>query len=105
MTALAWKSNTSKGRETLATEMIHVCFPRGVGNVTYHAYSVKSPWPYDDVNRCCAILTGPGGGKQKVSLGDYRTMDEAKRACEQHYANGCDLSKAHYIARSLVAAV
>ena len=40
----------------------------------------------------------------RVQLGNlitylYVTMDQAKRACEQHCAAGCDLSKAERIIR------
>jgi hypothetical protein len=96
MTALKWKSNTPN---RYSTEMEPVCFPAGVGNVAYHVYRIG------DWNRCCAIVTGPGGGKRKVSLGCYTTMEKAKLACEQHWADGCDLGKARSIAKDVAAAM
>src|SRR6516165_6690880 len=37
------------------------------------------------------------GGLKRLNLGFHVTMDQAKRACEQHCAAGCDLSKAERI--------
>ena len=33
----------------------------------------------------------------RLDLGFYVKMEQAKRACEQHYAAGCDISKAEGI--------
>ena len=33
-------------------------------------------------------------GKRGFSLGSFRTIEEAKRKCEQHYADGSDVSAA-----------
>jgi hypothetical protein len=43
------------------------------------------------IGQCWVITTGPRRGMRKISLGRYETMEEAKLACEQHYAG---LSKA-----------
>src|SRR5262249_855630 len=99
MTALVWKSNTPSyyalckdmNYVRLSTEMKRVRVARGVRGVTYHADNLTS-YGDGDWNRCWLIVIGPRGGKRSLGLGCYKTMDEAKRACEQHWANGCDLT-------------
>jgi hypothetical protein len=44
-------------------------------------------------------VRGPRGGLKRLDLGYYVEIEEAKEACEQHCATGCDLSKAKKIAR------
>ena len=44
-------------------------------------------------------LRGPRGGLKRLDLGYYVKIEQAKEACERHYANGCDLSKAKKIIR------
>ena len=34
------------------------------------------------------------GGKRRLSLGHHPTIEEAKACCEQHFADGCDVSGA-----------
>jgi len=56
--------------------------------VTYHAstlYGVFSAW---------LIAVGPRGGRRRLDLGHFRSHEQAKQACEQHYAKGCDLKDA-----------
>ena len=36
----------------------------------------------------------PRRGKRGFSLGSFRTIEEAKQKCEQHYADRCDVSAA-----------
>jgi hypothetical protein len=88
MSALKWNSNpryfTANG---YSTEMELLKLSRGVRGVVYHACNY-----YGYGNRSWLIVTGPKGGKRSLRLGYYKTMDEAKRACEQHWADGCDLT-------------
>jgi hypothetical protein len=100
MSALVWKSNVPKRLEAhwaeknyvrLSTEMKRVRLTRGVRGVTYHADNLTS-YGDGDRNRSWLIVIGPKGGKRSLVLGCYNTMDEAKRACEQHWADGCDLT-------------
>jgi len=35
----------------------------------------------------------------RLDLGNYHKIEQAKQACERHYAAGCDLSKAEKISR------
>ena len=44
-------------------------------------------------------VRGPRGGLKRLDLGYYVEIEEAKEACEQHCATGCDLSKAKKIIR------
>ena len=41
----------------------------------------------------------PRGGWERLDLGYYVKIEQAKQACERHYAAGCDLSKAEKIIR------
>ena len=103
--SLMWKSNVPKGSDAhwasinyqrYCTEMIRVRGARGLRGIIYHADNLISYYGYGDGtgdrNRCWLIVIGPKGGKRSLCLGEYKTMDEAKLACEQHWANGCDLS-------------
>ena len=105
MTDLIWKSNVPKGSEAkwaeinyqaYCTEMIRVRGPRGFRGVIYHADNLVSYYGYGDGagerNRCWLIVVGPKGGKRSLGIGCYKTMEEAKHACEQHWAAGCDLT-------------
>jgi hypothetical protein len=104
MSALLWKSDIPKGCEAhwaainyqrYKTEINLVWLSKadfsGKRGVTYHADNLIS-YGAGDRNRCWLIVIGPKGGKRSLSLGCYKTMDEAKRACEQHWADGCDLT-------------
>jgi hypothetical protein len=44
-------------------------------------------------------VRGPRGSLKRLDLGFYVKMEQAKQACERHYAAGCDLSKAESITR------
>jgi hypothetical protein len=39
-------------------------------------------------------VRGPHGDKRGVSLGNFRTIEEAKRKCEQHHAGCSNVSAA-----------
>ena len=41
----------------------------------------------------------PRGGLKRLDLGYYAKMEQAKHACERHYAAGCDLRRAEKITR------
>jgi hypothetical protein len=90
MSTLVWKSDTLNGREVHRSEMMHVCFPAGVGNVTYHA---SWTWRSRTIKPEAVLqVVGPRGGFRFLNLGKCATIAEAKRICEQHYADGCNLS-------------
>jgi len=98
--SLVWKSKVPKRWEAhwaemnyqaYCTEMIRVRSRRGLRGVTYHADNLTS-YGAGDRNRCWLIVIGPRGGKRSHGLGCYKTMEEAKAACEQHWADGCDLT-------------
>jgi hypothetical protein len=42
---------------------------------------------------------GPRGGLKRLDLGNYAKIEQAKWACERHYAAGCDLRRAEKITR------
>ena len=63
-------------------------FSAQLGNVIYHVVSRTYGHPsYLEVR-------GPRGSLKRLDLGFYVKMEQAKQACERHYAAGCDLSKA-----------
>jgi hypothetical protein len=43
------------------------------------------------------MCTVQRGGLKRLDLGLYVKVEQARRACERHYATGCDLSKAKKI--------
>src|SRR5262249_5544952 len=64
-----------------------------VGNVTYYVTSRDYGHPaYLEVR-------DPRGGLKRLDLGNYHKIEQAKQACERHYAAGCDLSRAETISR------
>jgi hypothetical protein len=90
MSTLAWKSDTVNGREHYSSEMLLVCFPAGVGNVTYYAsWSWRRPTIKPEAK---LQVVGPRGGLRFLSLGKCASIAEAKSICEQHWADGCDFS-------------
>ena len=86
---VVWKSDTLNGREHYSSERIHVA---GVGNVTYYA-----SWSWRSVRgikpEALLQVVGLRGGFKFINLGNCATIAEAKSICEQHYVNGCDLSR------------
>ena len=82
-TPLVWKADAA----------FNTAFNAKVANVTYHAASRTYGHPaYLDVH-------GPRGVLKRLDLGYYVKIEQAKQACERHYAAGCDLSKAEKIIR------
>jgi hypothetical protein len=65
-----------------------------LGNVTYFVASREYGHPaYVEVR-------GPRGGLKRLDLGNYIKIEQAKQACERHYAAGCDLSRAQAVKSS-----
>ena len=63
-------------------------FSAQMDNVTYHATSRAYGYPaYLEVR-------SERGDRKRLDLGNYAKLEQAQRACERHYAAGCDLSKA-----------
>ena len=72
---------------------LNSAFNAQLGNITYHVASRDYGCPaYVEVH-------APHGGLKRLDLGYYLKIKQAKEACEQHYAAGCDLSKAKKIVR------
>jgi hypothetical protein len=63
------------------------------GDVTYYVASG------DYGHRAYLEVRGPRGGLKRLDLGNYAKLEQAKQACERHYAAGCELSKAERIVR------
>jgi hypothetical protein len=61
-----------------------------IGSVTYRAERVMGYGGYAATVR----VHGPRGGRRRLALGHCKTIADAKCKCEQHYAAGCDLSRA-----------
>jgi hypothetical protein len=67
-----------------------------IGNVTYRVDPTPR-YSKDELQCYAARLTviGSRGGKRQLNLGGFfKTIEEAQRKCEQHYAAGCDVSEA-----------
>ena len=68
-------------------------FNAQLGNVTYHVASRDYGCPaYVEEH-------APRGGLKRLDLGFYVKIDQAKQACERHYAAGCELGRAEKISR------
>ena len=61
--------------------------------ITYHVVTRTYGYP------ACVEIRGQRGGLRRLDLGFYVTMEHAEQACERHYEDGCDLSKAERIIR------
>jgi hypothetical protein len=80
-TALVWT----------ADDAFNNAFSAQVANVTYHVTSRDYGYPaYLEVR-------GQRGGLKRLDLGNYAKIEQAKWACERHYTDGCDLSRAEKI--------
>ena len=76
-----------------ADDAFHTAFSAQVANVTYHVASRKyGHLAYVEVR-------DPLGVVKSLDLGNYVKLEQAQRACERHYAAGCDLRKAEKITR------
>jgi hypothetical protein len=56
-----------------------------LGNVTYYVTS------RDYGHLAYLEARDPRGGLKRLDLGNYHKLEQAKQACERHYAAGCDL--------------
>jgi hypothetical protein len=84
---LVWKAELGSGTPDSA-------FSAQLGNlITYFVVTRTYGHP------AYVELCGPRGGLKRLDLGYYVKIEQAKKACEQHYADGCDLSKAKKIIR------
>ena len=82
---LVWKAEPGTALDS--------AFSAQLGNVIYHVVSRTYGYPaYLEVR-------GPRGSLKRLDLGFYVKMEQAKQACERHYAAGCDLSRAERITR------
>ena len=68
-------------------------FSAQVANVTYHVVTQDYGYPARVEAR------DRRGGLKRPDLGYYVKMEQAKHACERHYAAGCDLRRAEKITR------
>ena len=68
-------------------------FSAQLGNVTYYAVTRS-------YGHAAYVETrGAHGGLKRLDLGNYVKIEQAKRACEQHYRAGGNLSNAERIIR------
>jgi hypothetical protein len=82
-TPFVWKAEPNSA--------LNSAFSAQLGSVTYYAVTETYGHPaYLEVQ-------GPRGGLKRLDLGFYVKIEQAKQACERHYAAGCDLSKAKKI--------
>jgi hypothetical protein len=82
-TSLVWK----------ADNVFNTAFSAGVANVTYYVASETYG------HAAYLQVHSPRGGLKRLDLGLYAKIEQAKQACERHYAAGCDLSKAKKVTR------
>ena len=75
---------------TASTAFNHA-FSAQVANITYHVATQDYGYPARVEAR------DPRGGLKRLDLGYYAKMEQAKHACERHYAAGCDLRRAEKI--------
>jgi hypothetical protein len=76
-----------------ADDAFNSAFSAQVANVTYHVASQVYGYP------AYVEARGPRGGLKRLDLGNYAKIEQAKWACERHYAAGCDLRRAEKITR------
>jgi hypothetical protein len=80
-TSFVWKADNA----------FNTAFSAQVANVTYYVASGAYGYPaYLEVH-------SPRGDPKRLDLGLYVKIEQARQACERHYAAGCDLSKAKTI--------
>ena len=82
---LAWKAEPGSAPDSAFSAQLNL--------ITYYAVSRTYGHP------AYVELRGPRGGLKRLDLGYYVKIEQAKEACKQHYAAGCDLSKAKKIIR------
>jgi hypothetical protein len=71
-----------------ADDTFHKAFSAQAANVTYHVAT------RDYGHLAYVEVRDPLGNLKRLDLGNYLKIEQAQRACERHYAAGCDLSKA-----------
>jgi hypothetical protein len=59
-----------------------------VGNVTYYIGNAYGGF------ETYLMMRGLRGGTRRLNLGNFKTLDDAKQKCEQHYGDGCNVSAA-----------
>ena len=76
-----------------ADNAFNQAFSAQVANITYHVAT-------QDYGYLAHVEAyDPRGGLKRLDLGYYTKMEQAKHACERHYAAGCDLRRAEKITR------
>jgi hypothetical protein len=81
---LAWKAELGSA-PTFSAQLGHLITYYAVTQTYGHLAYVK--------------LRGSRGSLKRLGLGSFIKIEQAKEACERHYAAGCDLSKAKKIVR------
>jgi hypothetical protein len=81
---LAWKAELGSA-PTFSAQLGHLITYYAVTRTYGHLAYVK--------------LRGSRGSLKRLGLGNFIKIEQAKEACERHYAAGCDLSKAKKITR------
>jgi hypothetical protein len=76
-----------------ANNALNHAFSAQVANVTYHVTTQDYGYPARVEAR------DPRGVLRQLDLGYYAKMEQAKHACERHYAAGGDLRRAEKITR------
>jgi hypothetical protein len=74
-----------------ADDAFNNAFSAQLGNLTYHVATRDYGHP------AYLEVYGPRGALKRLDLGYYVKIEQAKQACERHYAAGCDLSRAERI--------
>ena len=83
-TPLVWKAELGTAPDS--------AFSAQLGNlITYHIVTRTYGYP------AYVEIRGRRDRLSRLDLGFYVKMEQAKRACERHYAAGCDLSKAERV--------
>ena len=76
-----------------ADDAFNHAFSAQVANITYHVAT-------QDYGYLAHVEAyDPRGGLKRLDLGYYTKMEQAKHACERHYAAGGDLRRAEKITR------
>jgi hypothetical protein len=66
---------------------LNSAFNARLGDVTYYVASRDYGFP-------AYVEVRGSGSLKRLDLGFYAKIEQAKQACERHYAAGCDLSEA-----------
>ena len=85
---LVWKAEPGTAPDSAFSAQIGIL-------ITYHVVTRTYGYP------AYVEVYGPRGGLKRLDFGFYVKMEQAKQACERHYAAGCDLSKAEKIIPAL----